>query len=130
EAGFGAPSWRWSDRPVPQYRPRDQRRASAFLAARASFTPSPSVVLFFDEPTMYADSMLTLFLPSRVASRARGPGLFPSRISTILRSAEMRYFFCLIACRAFAASLSSTTPYTVPAPPLVAAGLPRMRIPA
>src|SRR6266513_3091720 len=107
----------------------DQRRPRAFFAARASFTPSPSVVLFFEEPSMYADSMLTLFLPSRVAARARVPGLFPRRISTILRSAEMRYFFALIARRAFAASLSSTTTYTVPAPPPVVAAILRMLIP-
>src|SRR6266550_2056750 len=87
----------------------DQRRPSAFFAARASFTPSPSVVLFLDEPSMYADSMLTLFLPRRLAARASVPGLFASLTSTILRSPEIRYFFALIARRALAASLSSTT---------------------
>src|SRR5439155_7427521 len=109
EARFGASSWRWSVRPVPEYRSTDQRRPSAFFAARASFTPSPSVVLFFDEPSMYADSMLTLFLPRRFAARASVRGLFRSLTSTILRSPEMRYFLALIARRALAAPLSSTT---------------------
>jgi hypothetical protein len=52
----------------------DQRRPSALFAARASFTPSPSVVLFFDAPSMYADSMLTLLEPRRVAALAKVPG--------------------------------------------------------
>src|SRR5207248_5627502 len=95
---------RLGDGQIGRYRStgrRNQRRPSAFFAARASFTPSPSVVLFFDEPSMYADSMLTLFLPRRFAARASVPGLFASLTSTILRSPEMRYFFALIARRAF-----------------------------
>src|SRR5438270_1305805 len=109
---------------------RNQRRPSALFAARASLTPSPRVVLFFDAPSMYADSMLTLLLPKRVAAFAKVPGLFPRRTSTTLRSPEMRYLFFLMARRAFAASLSSTTMWTVPNPPPVVAAMLRMLIPA
>src|SRR5713101_1693224 len=107
-----------------------QRRPSALFAARASLTPSPSVELFFDEPIMYADSMFTLFLPRRFAARASAPGLLARRTSTILRSPEIRYFFALMARRALAASLSSTTIWMVPAPPPVVAAMLRMLIPA
>src|SRR5438445_1577116 len=70
---------RLHDGPIDRYRStgRDnQRRPSAFFAALASLTPRPSVVLFFDELSMYADSMFTLLLPRRLAARASVPGLF------------------------------------------------------
>ena len=93
------------DGPFGRYRStgrENQRRPSAFFAARASFTPSPSVVLFFDAPSMYADSMLILFLPRRFAARASVPGLFASLTSTILRSPEMRYFLTVFGSQHWA----------------------------
>src|SRR2546425_2968268 len=95
----------------------DHRRPRAFLAARASLTPSARVVLFFDWPSMYADSMFTRPLPKRFAARASVPGRFARRTSITFRSLEMRYFFDLIARRALAASLSSMTMWTIPDPP-------------
>src|SRR5437879_13845664 len=95
EARFGASSWRWSVRPVPEYRSTDQRRPSAFFAARASFTPSPSVVLFYDEPSMDEDSKLTLFLPTRFPDRAGRPALCASLTSSMFRSPDTQYYLRL-----------------------------------
>src|SRR5437867_8369911 len=122
-----------SDGHIGRYRSTsrdDQRRPSALFAARASFTPSASVELFLPWPSMYADSMLTFALPRRFAARASVPGLLARRTSTTLRSLEIRYLFFLMARRAFAASLSSTTMWTIPAPPPVVAAMLFMLIPA
>src|SRR2546430_16567480 len=92
-----------------EHRCVDHGQTRPMFAAREYVSPSSSVAPFLDEPSMFADSMLTLFLPRRYAARASVPGLLARRTSTTLRSPEMRYFFALMARRAFAASLSSTT---------------------